>query len=784
MKRSTHFHDFRSLSVKDLLEVREAYHVHLAHLDNVYATAIGRYLIRDEDPNAKSAGVLSDRKDLGARTLVNSSPREWSWPCILVFVEQWADPSRFAGGEEADSLVPRFLYLPDGRVAPTCVVEVKRGEKGAELANPPTFPSDLVGGGYPVLTNVQGRQHLGSIGCMVTDGDRVFALTNRHVVGNANREVFTRIHGMEQRLGIAHDKEIGKVPFQKVYEGWPGERVMLNMDAGLLLVDSVKRWTAQVYGIGEIGDVWDLNTTSYSLDLINCPVRAYGAASGPMSGRILGLFYRYKSVGGYEYISDLLIAPRNPTAPLNNRPGNSGTIWFEDPPPPPPEMDATKPTESPHKAAPAGPARKLRPIAIEWGGQEVLSPSSLNTTQFALATSLSQICRLLDVELISSWNVGHVEYWGEIGHVKIGALGCELIDEEATPDLAQLMLANQTNVGIGDSKIGEGLEAHKPKTFAPLADVADLVWRFTRKADDESNHFADMDVDGRGKFAGQTLLSLCKQQKNVDPDVWNEFYEAIGEDRRGALPIRVWQIFDLMVEFAAKNKIDEFVCAAGIVAHYIGDACQPLHISKFHHGRDLSDKKHAKVHSVYETVMIKDHAGDLMELINTAAQNANHAPAISINGKMVGQNAAFAVVQLMQRTVDRLPPLKIVDLFDSHMGHGQTDIMWETLKDDTAECIADGAHTLARVWEAAWRKGRAGKPQLTDPAASDQDTLMGLYNRRTFLPSFKLQDLTLKNGKIVAASQDDSRESDSSPDTEDAAPPQLKKKKKKKNARR
>ena len=509
--------------------------------------------------------------------------------------------------------------------------------------------------------------------------------------------------------------------------------------------------------------------------MIGCPVRAYGAASGPMSGRILGLFYRYKSVGGYEYVSDLLIAPRDPKTPLNNHPGNSGTIWFEDLPP---ARNAGQHALPPHKT-PAGPAPKLRPIAMEWGGQEVLSPSSAKTTQFALATSLSQICRLLDVELISSWNTGHIEYWGEIGHVKIGALACELIDENSTPDLAKLMLANQTNVGIGDTKIGEGLEAHKPKTFAPLADVADLVWRFTRKVDDESNHFADMDVDGEGDFRGQTLLSLCKDQKNVDPDVWNAFYEAIGEDRRGALPIRVWQIFDLMVDFAANNQIDEFVCGAGIVAHYIGDACQPLHISKFHHGRDASDKKHAKVHSVYETTMIQDHAGDLMDLVNAAAEKPSVAKPVPLTGKAVGQNAAFAVVQLMQRTVNRLPPLKIVDLFDSHMGRGQTDILWDTLKDDTADCMADGAHTLARVWEAAWLKGRAGKKSLADPSASDQDILMGLYNRRTFLPSFKLQELTSKNGRIVATSgaEDGSDTSDDSNDNDEKPPAKPKKKK-------
>jgi hypothetical protein len=37
--------DFASLSVRDLLDAREAYHVYLATLENVLATAIGRYRI-------------------------------------------------------------------------------------------------------------------------------------------------------------------------------------------------------------------------------------------------------------------------------------------------------------------------------------------------------------------------------------------------------------------------------------------------------------------------------------------------------------------------------------------------------------------------------------------------------------------------------------------------------------------------------------------------------------------------------------------------------------------
>lgn len=41
--------DFVSLSVKDLLDARNAYHVYLSSLQNVVATAIGRYLLHEKD---------------------------------------------------------------------------------------------------------------------------------------------------------------------------------------------------------------------------------------------------------------------------------------------------------------------------------------------------------------------------------------------------------------------------------------------------------------------------------------------------------------------------------------------------------------------------------------------------------------------------------------------------------------------------------------------------------------------------------------------------------------
>lgn len=720
--------NFSSLSITDLLDAREAYHVHLAHLDNVFATAIGRYLIRRNDAEATNPEGKRSHSDV-PRTLKNTVVRKWSWPCVLVFVDQWTKRSAFA--KAPDTMVPRYLYLPDGRVIPTCVVEASRSEPPPSDVPPPIFPSDLMGGGYPALQEVQGQRRMSSMGCLVTDGDQTYMLTNRHVAGEAGRKVHSVVAGRRQPVGESAGRELGKRPFAEVYKGWPGSRVMLNIDAGLVRLDDVSHWTAQVYGVGQLGPIKDLHVDSFSLDLIDCPVRAFGAAGGPLEGQIQALFFRYKSVGGVDYVSDFLIGPRQGRPGVGTRPGDSGTVWFED--------IAVKVEDGAVDRAPA-----FRPFALQWGGQTLSSPGGGEGADYALASCLSTICRELDVDIISDWNVGHPETWGPVGHFKVGALACELVSDSW---LKKLFMLNQRNIGHTDSDlVVPGKLKHPSGSFVPLADVADFVWRNIRQIDD-NNHFADIDHEAggnAGEFSGKSLLELTKgHPERVSPDYWNRFYSAIEENKRGALPFRVWQIYDEMVDFAAAGDLVSFVCAAGLMAHYVGDACQPLHVSELHHGHS---KAEAGVHSAYETSMLNQFTDELLAAIGSAKSGWPSVPVVD----GTGQAAAAAVVELMRRTVKRLPPAKVVDTYNDNPGRGRGQAMWDKLGDDTAACIFDGSITLARIWQGAWRKGRAGKanPKLPTQPCS-QTALKALYMKATFLPSAKLQDLREKNGRLI-----------------------------------
>jgi hypothetical protein len=302
--------DFNLLSLRDLLAAREQFHLHLIHKQNVVATAVGRYRIRKSDPWPDRHNPSGDPKAHGqehpVRTLSNSEVRPYSWPAILVFVERWVQADDF---EHPEDSVPPAVYMPNGQKVPICVVQVDKDDVRPEADAHYSYPASVMGGGYPVICDVQGREHVASVACLVTDGNKTFALTNRHVAGEPGTRIGAIVGGNKIEIGTTAPVQLSRVLFKDLYPGWGGDNVYVDLDVGLIEVDDVNQWTTQVYGVGEIGPLADLDVSNISLRLIGCPVRAHGAASGDMRGEICALFYRFKSVGGFEYVADALIGP-------------------------------------------------------------------------------------------------------------------------------------------------------------------------------------------------------------------------------------------------------------------------------------------------------------------------------------------------------------------------------------------------------------------------------------------------------------------------------------------
>ena len=111
--------------------------------------------------------------------------------------------------------------------------------------------------------------------------------------------------------------------------------------------------------------------------------------------------------------------------------------------------------------------RDLRPLAIEWGGQALDVDGT--RSNFAIATSLSNVCKLLDVELVNTRNRGVSGYWGRTGHIE---------------GRGRRVLGNACDLGRGhEQEHGAGVDEAVDE---PRTGHADDLWSRSRHPDRSS----------------------------------------------------------------------------------------------------------------------------------------------------------------------------------------------------------------------------------------------------------------------------------------------------------
>lgn len=725
--------NFRSLSVKDLLHARDLYHWHLSNKANVVGTAVGLYLIRKTDPDGTQGGKHVEYES-NIRTFENSEVLPYSWPAIIVLVRDWVEATSFGhSGVDPNHMIPSALYLPDGRAVPVCVVAVETAESIQAAPADVRWPASYVGGGCPLIARVQGAEHVASVGCLVSDGHTMYALTNRHVCGEAGTPIMASLRGDVSEIGTSSGRQLTRMAFEDVFPDFTGTRSYLTLDIGLVEVANVNDWKSQPFGLtGAVGETADLNELTMSLELIDQPVTAFGASSGLLEGKIKALFYRHKSVSGYDYISQFLIAPERKR---QTAPGDSGTVWY--------------------LTTGNGSSRVLHPLAVEWGGQTVLG-SGGKRLNYALATGLSTVCRLLDVDLVRTHNTGANEYWGQTGHYNIATAATKAVHNA---DLKKFLEANLERISFAPDALTPAQIRVKLANgdFVELADVPDLVWKktpddtlggrdYARNAGPEHpNHYADIDDPGSN---GTTLRDLTLASvDNMSVEVWRDWYRQNGKTdprHQGLLPFRVWQIFDEMVRCLKSRQDSRFLCAAGVLAHYVGDACQPLHGSYRSDGyQNAEGATRAKwpgkgVHSTYENKMVDRHSDELLANIGPAAASF-HGTIYSIRA---GHDAAFATVELMAGVAAVLPPTELCDEY-IHLGGGTSvhvvDGLWEKFGNQTSTVMGIGARYLAAIWDAAFEL--AGEALPDSGRQIPEKALAKIYQNKEFVPSLTLDKI-------------------------------------------
>jgi hypothetical protein len=777
--------DFSTLSLKDLIEARDLYHFHLMSKANVVGTAVGLYLIRNKEEWPRKG--YSPPKLTFPRDFQNSGVRSYSWPCILVLVREWLDETDFGPNGKAKpwQIVPKTLYLPDGRAVPVCTVLAppQPSELGGVVA-PIIWPHSRFGGGLPLQVSVQHEDHVATIGCLMSDGHTTYALTARHACGEPGTPVSAILRKGPVPIGVSSERQITRKLFSKVYPAFAMRQTYLGLDVGLVRIENLDEWTCNIYGLPPIKPIYDLYEQNLSLrKLIDQPVVAMGAASGLLYGRIKAMFYRYRSVGGFDYVGDLLIAPQEGHA--GARHGDTGALWHL-------QMPADDGSEDTRTLM----QRDLRPLGVEWGAQ--IFAESNQRSSFSVATTLSNISKLLDVELVVTGSDGVSGTWGRTGHYSIGTMA---IGQVKNPKLKKLLEANADSLSLPLDRLSKEIKDKDliAAGFVPLADVPDIVWKklpsphLNRKGEDigvkggrdvsggphgssgpeHANHHCDADLPFEG-FA--TLREACIARKElISPAAWNAYYEALPTppdvNHKGILPFRIWQYFEAMKNFAAKTDLSEFVAAAGTLAHYVGDACQPLHGTHLHDGdesrpvpgrlskskdRDKNSKPShfgEGVHSFYETAMI-DRAAEDNVLFEAISNNlgTDHDMQLVNDGREV----AHAVLQMMDEVAKTLSPQDLMEIYEEKVdgfGHADKDRlrqMWKIVGEPTGKVMALGIRTLAMIWDAAWAAGNGDSHDEGELGEIDPDALKAHYEDKDFIPSLTIETI----GAVIGAADD------------------------------
>jgi hypothetical protein len=788
---------FSSLSLKDLLEARDTFHYHLMNKKNVVATAVGLYRMRKKDP---VDDVPKPTPSAPRRTLFNSEIRPNSWPCVYVFVTEWAEEVNLAKTDPSD-VVPRTLYLSDGRTVPVCVIEARKQDFATDLRVEPKqlIPRNLLGPGTPILNeDSQGMTRIATAGCVVRDAERYYLLTNRHALGTAGTEIKAIQGSHVLRVGVNTSKGITREPFGEIYPAFSSHRQHLLMDVGLVDIDDITRWKTQFVGIPDPCPVLDLYDNSFDLKLIGMKVVGDSAVSGKIRGEIHGLFHRFKAMGGSEYIADFLIGPETRT-PVEERKegdgenvafavhhGDSGTVLF---------IEHEERDEHGREYNP--PKLSYYPFSLLWGRNEFIEEGKRLARPFALATSLSTSLDRLNLDLVRDLNADLEYIWGWVGHYVIGGtlpgalglLNSTNLKKFAEKNLELLSIMPNDVLGNDPKVLEKGATSAAHPQFVPLADVPDNVWKsnvnfFTtedatgkhrhagpgnRGQTDNPNHFADIDLPYKGAATFLDFV-LADPGKNLKPAVWLDYYAtnkpkydawatALGEPiapkqkHWGALPFRVWQLFNSMIAAANAGQEPEFLVAGGVLIHYIGDACQPLHTSYLSQGDpahivhrpEATEKMMMEadgVHSGYEDEMINYgfQTKDLNSLIVAEIKRQETVAAEKIAVMKNGLDAAKGVMALIAATRKTLLPGDIVKKwveFHHLKKEVREESMWDEFGTKTVECMARGSRYLAKFWHDAWVQGK-GDTKIGQGSKRTKTQIKTLYDDKTFVPSVAL----------------------------------------------
>ena len=396
---------------------------------------------------------------------------------------------------------------------------------------------------------------------------------------------------------------------------------------------------------------------------------------------------------------------------------------------------------------------------MQWGGQRFLNPNG-SRSAFALGSFSQQSPSGSRLKSSAIGAPATTNTGGKLGHFAIGWKACD----DLSGTIGTLMKLNQPRIGFGDEVLNKGSEFHMGRgDFVPLADVPDYIWVNSRP-DEPIQHFADIDIhDINGK---KPLLDQCLEDPSkLSAKVWKMYFDgfaaaSVGPDD-GALPLRVWQLWEAMKAFVKARDLIHFVAAAGVLAHYVGDASQPLHCSYLHHGippmltvkgrkypvqkdsaefKDYKKTREYKIHAIYEETMIEVDTPTVLSSVDQYLKTAVRPKRTIKNG----HDAANETVKLMGLAQKRLPPRTIINADDPSLAQeARAALLWKNknVRKQTIASLGDSVILLSDLWTSAWKAGGGPSIKKTNLVEFSEPDLEAITRDKKFVESMSLAEM-------------------------------------------
>lgn len=204
--------------------------------------------------------------------------------------------------------------------------------------------------------------------------------------------------------------------------------------------------------------------------------------------------------------------------------------------------------------------------------------------------------------------------WGELGHRQIAKIAVKVAqDRYKNPELSSVFLSNAESLAalalVPDNQWKGGQPKEVIQTLSP-AHFLDIEYLAPQTIDPKTIPFKINDAFAvmvkLCPISGLNIKLNCEEKTSID--------KILGAS--GSLPWRIGQMSELLIASFRQVKalqdknasheeiqteVNRVILYSGILAHFVGDLTQPLHITKNYDG-GFSDQK--GVHSYFETKLV------------------------------------------------------------------------------------------------------------------------------------------------------------------------------------